>query len=108
KPADEGATGPKHAKPDEEPAAGKPAATDSTPKHAKPDEDKQSGTDTTTKDKTPKKDKPALNVVRDSANASSPKDEKTGTPESGKKNKDEAAAASSTGAESAVASSNAA
>ncbi|MDT5323114.1 MAG: hypothetical protein QOF25_266 [Mycobacterium sp.] len=108
KPADEGATGPKHAKPDEEPAAGKPAATDSTPKHAKPDEDKQSGTDTTTKDKTPKKDKPALNVVRDSANASSPKDEKTGTPESGKKNKDEAAAASSTGAKSAVASSNAA
>jgi hypothetical protein len=108
KPADEGATGPKHAKPDQEPAAGKPAATDSTPKHAKPDEDKQSGTDTTTKDKTPKKDKPALNVVRDSANASSPKDEKTGTPESGKKDKDEAAAASSTGAESAGASSNAA
>jgi hypothetical protein len=106
KPADEGATGPKHAKPDEGPAAGKPAATDSTPKHAKPD--KQSDTDTTTKDKTPKKEKPALNVVRDSANASTPKDEKTG-PESGKKDKDEtAAAASSTGADSAAASSNAA
>jgi hypothetical protein len=107
--ADEGAAGPKHAKPDDGPAAEKPATSDSTPKHAKPDADKQSDTDTTTKDKTPKKDKPALNVVRDSANASTPKDEKTGTPESGKKDKDEtAAAASSTGADSAGASSNAA
>jgi hypothetical protein len=76
-------TGPKHAKPD---TGAPPAAKDSTPKHAKADEDGKPGADTT--DKTPKKDKPSLNVVRNSPNAST--DAKTGASESGKK-KDEGA-----------------
>jgi hypothetical protein len=99
-------TGPKHAKPDTDAPA---AAKDSTPKHAKADEDGKPGADTSSStDKTPKKDKPSLNVVRNSPNASTDAKpgEKTGASESGKKDegakKDEpaGAAASSAGSSS--------
>jgi hypothetical protein len=103
-------TGPKHAKPDTD---APPAAKDSTPKHAKADEDGKPGADTSnstssTTDKTPKKDKPSLNVVRNSPNASTDAKpgEKAGASESGKKDegakKDEpaGAAASSAGSSS--------
>jgi hypothetical protein len=99
-------TGPKHAKPDTD---APPAAKDSTPKHAKADEDGKPGADTSSStDKTPKKDKPSLNVVRNSPNASTDAKpgEKTGASESGKKDegakKDEpaGAAASSAGSSS--------
>jgi hypothetical protein len=99
-------TGPKHAKPDTD---APPAAKDSTPKHAKADDDTKPGADASSStDKTPKKDKPSLNVVRNSPNASTDAKpgEKTGTSESGKKDegakKDEpaGAAASSAGSSS--------
>jgi hypothetical protein len=103
-------TGPKHAKPGTD---APPAAKDSTPKHAKADEDGKPGADTSngtgsSTEKTPKKDKPSLNVVRNSPNASTDAKpgEKTGASESGKKDegakKDEpaGAAASSPGSSS--------
>jgi hypothetical protein len=102
----DGTTGPKHAKPDTE---APPAAKDSTPKHAKADDETKPGADTSSStDKTPKKDKPSLNVVRNSPNASTDAKpgEKTGASESGKKDegakKDEpaGAAASSAGSSS--------
>src|SRR5882757_56102 len=97
-------TGPKHAKPDADAPA---AAKDSTPKHAKADEDGKPGADTSSStDKTPKKDKPSLNVVRNSPNASTDAKpgEKTSGSESGKKDegakKDETAGAAASSAAS--------
>ncbi|KAA0074813.1 hypothetical protein CIW52_34155 [Mycolicibacterium sp. P9-64] len=95
---DDSATGPKHAKPDTDPA---PAAKDTTPKHAKADDDTKSGADTSSSADNTTKDKPSLNVVRNSPNASP--DAKPGASETKKDEgakKDETASAASAGASS--------
>lgn len=94
-------TSPKHAKPDDETA---PAADSTTPpKHAKPDTDV--ATDTTKPAKVAKPGKPALNVVRDSLDASKPKDEKpggkAGASDAGKKDEPTTATAPAASATSA-------
>jgi hypothetical protein len=104
-------TGPKHAKPDEEAAPAEQVST--PPKHAKPDQDEPADSTDTDTVKTPKHAKPSLNVVRDSANATSPtdakSDEKKGTGDNDRKgDKSGATASSDDSATSGGASSNAA
>jgi hypothetical protein len=103
--ADESTTPPKHAKPDEE---SQPAAEESTgPKHAKPDEDAKPAADTTA-EKTPKHDKPSLNVVRDSLNASAQSETKSGEKTATAEGKKDEATAADGASESNAASSGAA